>query len=462
VNRLQWLGVLILTHGLVGWAGVASREEESRATAQGATDRPARPRLPSRPDSEQERQLRDQRYAAAARTFGPRTDFVAAMTAGTATWKKRFSPETEACLVAWLEHDPVLAVRWLAVEPNQHHYQKLVLDHLERKGSTEWVRLLNEAADGAEPVLGVVPEWMKTHDFDELLAIAKQVTGKGVRADLIRRAFQQNPGTLIGKLPEIRAVLDDWGAVEFFWHTRDPSNELADAAAEAGFPDEAVRLLRKMANHAEEQQRSVADQLALPDRKSSKWAEATWAQATLEKLRQAQPELRDWVADFAERGLPADEVVARLREAEPSLQGHDDETRLLVFHSLFTADAVGATRWLKESQKDWKPLLQSAVEMRLPRAEELWRLSESLPEEDGKPMLLDRMGNAYWDWCSRDPEGFQKGFDALPPGARRDQLAATVVSLAGLRDRASALELVQRIGDPALRAEAEKRIKELP
>lgn len=458
MNCLQWLGVLILTHGLAGWAGVASREDHSGAGSRIATDRPARPRLPARPDPEQERQLRDQRYAAAARTFGPQTDFVAAMTAGTATWKKRFSPETEACLVAWLEHDPVLAVRWLAVEPNQHHYQKLVLDHLERKGSTEWVRLLNEAADGAEPVLGVVPEWMKTHDFDELLAIAKQVTGKGVRADLIRRAFQQNPGTLIGKLPEIRAVLDDWGAVEFFWHTRDPSNELADAAAEAGFPDEAVRFLRKMAKHAEEQQRSVADQLAMPDRTRS-----DWAQSTLEKLQQAQPELRDWVADFVDRDLPADEVVARLQEAEPSLQGRDEDARRLVFHSLFAADAVEATRWLKEkNREDWKPILESALHRRRPRAEELWRLSESLPEEDGKPMLLAPLGAAYWDWCSQDPEGFQKGFDALPAGARRDQLAATVVYMAASRARASTLELVQRIGDPVLRAEAEKRIKGAP
>jgi hypothetical protein len=303
----------------------------------------------------------------------------------------------------------------------------------------------------------VVPEWMKTHDFDELLAIAKQATAKGVRADLIRRAFLQNSEALIGKLPAIREVLDERAAVEFFWFTRNPSNELADAAAQAGFPDEAVRSLRENAKRAEEQRRSVADQLALPDRTSSKWA-----QATLEKLRQSQPELRDWVADFAERGLPADEVVARLQEAEPSLQGRDDETRRLVFHSLFAADAVEATHWLKESREDWRPLLQSAVGMRLPRAEELWRLSECLPDEDGKPMLLSSMGNAYWNWCSRDPEGFQKGFDALPAGARRDQLAATVVSMAGSRARESALELVQRIGDPVLRAEAEKRIKGAP
>ncbi len=442
---------------LVGWAGVASREDHSGSGSRAAPESPAHPRLPSRPDPEQEQQLRGQRYAAAATTFGPQTDFVAAMTAGTATWKKRFSPETEACLVAWLEHEPVLAVRWLAVDPNQHHFQKVVLDYLEKKGSAGWVLLLNEAADGAEPVLGVVPEWMKTHDFDELLAVAKQVTGKGVRGDLIRRAFQQNSDTLIGKLPEIRGVLDERAAVEFFWFTRNPSNELADAAAQAGFPDEAVRSLRENAKRADEQRRSVADQLALPDRTTSHWA-----QATLEKLRQAQPELRDWEADFAERGLPADEVVARLQEAEPSLQGRDDETSRLVFHSLFAADAVEATRWLKESREDWKALLKSALGKRLPRAEELWRLSESLPEENGKPILLDSMGNAYWNWCSRDPEGFQKGFDALPAGARRDQLAATVVSMAGSHARASSLELVQRIGDPALRAEAEKRIMELP
>lgn len=457
VNRLQWLGVLILTHGLVGWAGVASREDPSGAGSQAATDRPARPRLPARPDPEQERQLRDQRYAAAAKTFGPQTDFVAAMAAGTATWKKRLSPETEACLAAWLEHDPVLALRWLAVDPNQHHFQKVVLDHLERKGSKEWLRLLNGAPEVAGPLTGVMPQWIKTHTYDELLEIAAQVTDRSVRVDLIRSAFTGNGDAMIGELSKIRTVLDHRASIELFWGTAYPSHELAEAAARAGYPDEAVRSLRENARRADEQRRTLADQLAMPDRKGG-----DWALKTVMGLQNAHPELRDMVADFAERGLPADRLVARIHELEPSLQGRDEETRHMVFEALFAVHAVEATRWLKENREDWKPLLQAAVGRRLPRAEELWRLSESLPEEDGKPMLLDRMGNAYWNWCSRDPEGFQKGFDALPPGAQRDHLAAKLIGRMAPSALPSALELVQKIGDPVLRAEVENRIKELP
>lgn len=458
VNRLQCLGVLILTHGLVGWAGVASREEPSVAGSQAATERPARPRLPARPDPELERQLRDQRYAAAAKTFGPQTDFVAAMSAGTATLKKKYSPETEACLAGWLEHDPVLALRWLAADPDHHLFKKVVLDHLERGGKAEWVRLLNEAPESAGPVTGVMPEWIKSHTCDELLEIAGQVTDRSVRADLIRSAFTGNGDAMIGELSKIRAVLDHRASIELFWGTAYPSHELAEAAARAGYPDEAVRSLRENAKRADEQRRTLADQLAMPDRKSG-----DWALKTMMGLQNAHPELRDMVADFAERGLPADRLIARLHELEPSLQGRDEETQRMVFDALFAVHAVEATRWMKENREDWKPLLQAAVWRRLPSAEELWRLSESLPEVNGKPMLLDRMGNAYWNWCSRDPEGFRKGFDALPPGARRDQLAVNLVGWTASRGaRESALELVQRIGDPVLRAEAAETIKKAP
>jgi hypothetical protein len=401
---------------------------------------------------------RDRRFAAALEEFGPGTDFVARMTAGVSSHKRRSSPETKACLTAWLENDGAKALRWLAIDTNHHHFNDVLLAHFDRHGDEEIARLLNEAPEACWPVCGLMRDWMKSRQASDLLRIAGQVKGSEARVNLLRSGFQSKPDDLIRHLPEIRAMLDERAALEFFWF-QSPTREIAAAAEKAGFPGETIKQLNEKAQGAESSQTSLTQQLAMPQK-----GDEAWLNKTLREIRNLHPELAEWSADFAERGLPAEEVVARLKQAEPALSGHDAETRRLVFEALFPADAEAATRWLMETRPDWQEVLKTAAGSYFNdiRAEEFWRLSTLIEESAGEPVLWDRLTNKYGNWLRRDPQGCLTGFDSLAPGSRRDQLIADAVRNRGNDDKELVAELIRRIDEPGLRAEMERRSKEMP
>jgi hypothetical protein len=402
--------------------------------------------------------MRDRRFAAALEEFGPDTDFVARMTAGVSSHKRRSSPETKACLTAWLENDGAKALRWLAIDPNHYHFNDVLLAHFDRHGDEEIARLLNEAPEACWPVCGLMRDWMKSRQAADLLRIAGQVKGSEARVNLLRSGFQSKPDDLIRHLPEIRAMMDERAALEFFWF-QSPTREIAAAAEKAGFPGETIKQLKEKAQGAESSQTSLTQQLAMPQK-----GDEAWLNKTLREIRNLHPELEEWSADFAERGLPAEEVVARLKQAEPALSGHDAETRRLVFEAIFPADAEAATRWLMETRPDWQEALKSAAGSHFNdiRAEEFWRLSALIEESAAEPVLWDRLTNKYGNWLRRDPQGCLTGFDSLAPGSRRDQLIADAVRNRGNDDKELVAELIRRIDEPGLRAEMERRSKEMP
>jgi hypothetical protein len=153
-----------------------------------------------------------------------------------------------------------------------------------------------------------------------------------------------------------------------------------------------------------------------------------------------------------------------LKQAEPELSGHDAETRRLVFEALFPANAEAATRWLIETRPDWQEALKSAAGSHFHdlRAEEFWSLSVLIDETETEPILWDRLSNKYGNWLLRDPQGCLIGFDSLAPGSQRDRLIADVVRNRRNNDKEILAELIRRIDEPGLRAEMEKRSKEMP
>lgn len=253
-------------------------------------------------------------------------------------------------------------------------------------------------------------------------------------------------------------MLDERAAVEFFW-LQSPTREIADAAAKAGFPDEAIKQLNKKVRDAEASQTSLTKQLAMSQKNGT-----AWAANTLQEIRKLHPELAEWTADFAERGLPADELVARLKQAVPELSGRDDETRRLVFEAVFPADAEAATRWLMETRQDWQDILKSAAGSHFNdlRAEEFWRLSVLIDDADAEPILRDNLFNKYGNWLRRDPQGCLIVFDSLASGIRRDRLIAEAFRSRGSNDKELMAELIRRVEEPALRAKMEESIKEIP
>lgn len=444
-----WLGYLVASHALLAVAGYAWQSARPVSKA---------PATHSGPHEAGDSRTRDSRFAAALEEFGPGTDFVARMTSGVSSHKRRNSPETMACLTAWLENDGAKALRWLATDPNHYHFNDILLTHFDRHGDEEIARLLNEAPEACWPVCGLMRDWMKSRQAADLLRIAGQIKGSEARVNLLRSGFQSKPDEMIRHLPEIRAMLDERAALEFFWF-QSPTREIADAAAKAGFPDETVKQLNEKAQGAEASQTSLTQQLAMPQKDG-----AVWAANTLREIRKLHPQLAEWTADFAERGLPAEELVARLKQAVPELSARDDETRRLVFAAVFPADAEAATRWLMETKPDWQEALKATAGSHFHdlRAEEFWRLSVMIDESGAEPVLWDRLTNKYGNWLRRDPQGCLTGFDSLAPGSRRDQLIADAVRNRGNDDKGLVAELIRRIDEPGLRAEMEKRSKEMP
>jgi hypothetical protein len=444
-----WLGCLVASHALLAVAGYVWQSEQPVSKAP-----VARAAQPEPGDA----RARDRRFAAALEEFGPGTDFVARMTAGVSSHKRRSSSETTACLTAWLENDGTMALRWLANDPNHHDFNEVLLAHIDRRGDEEIARLLNEAPEASWPVCGLMRDWMKSRQAADLLRIAGQVKGSEARVNLLRSGFQSKPDELIRHLPEIRAMLDERAALEFFWY-QSPTREIAAAAEKAGFPDETVKQLNEKAQGAEASQTSLAQQLAMPQKDGT-----AWVNNTLREIRNLHPELAEWTADFAERGLPAEEVVARLKRAEPELSRRDDDARQLVFAAIFPADAEAATRWLMETRPDWQEALKSTAGSHFNdiRAEEFWRLSVIIDESGAEPILWDRLSNKYGNWLLRDPQGCLIGLDSLAQDSRRDRLIAEVIRIRGSGDKELTAELIRRIDEPGLRAEMEKRSKEMP
>ena len=449
MKKRLWLGCLAASHALLAVAGYLNQSEVPVSNASATR--------PGPPESDDARE-RDKRFAATLEKFGRGTDFAARMNAGVSSRKRRASPETKACLTAWLENDSTMALRWLAADPNHHDFNDVLLAHMDRHGDGEIARLLNEAPEVFLPVCGLMREWMESHGPSDLLRIAGQVKGSEARLNLLRSGFLSKPDELIRHLPEIRAMLDERAALDFFWYLS-PTREVAAAAEKAGFPGECIKQLHEKARGLETSQTSLSKQLAMP-----KKGDATWINNTLAEIRNLHPELAEWSADFAERGLPAEEVVARLKQAEPQLSGHDEDTRRLVFGALFPNDAEAATQWLMKTCQDWQEVLKSAANSHFNdiKAEEFRRLSAMIEESGSEAILRDSLSSKYGNWLLRDPQGFLIGIDSLAPGGRRDQLIADVVMNSSNEDREFAAGLVRRIGEPGLRAKTEKRIKKVP
>jgi hypothetical protein len=444
VKRRAVIGVLGVSHLLVAWAGYALASRRPVGVAVPVVAKVSPPQQIGEPPRLKE--------------FGPETDFGAEMAARYAS-RARTTPETKACLAAWMEHDAVAAMRWLAVTPNSGNYKDVILAHMARHGDAELVRLLNAAPEASEPLLLCYREWMKTRQPADLLAVAAQVKNSPARIDLLRWSLRDDPAALIRHLPEIRKLLDERAALEFFWFVdRDmPLGQIADAAKQAGFPDEAVANIRKAAAERSAANRSIADLLAKPNLDDQRWREDLFA-----KLSGQHPELSGWCADFAERGLAADTIVERLQQAEPALLAHPEETRRLVFGAIVAADPAQATRWLQATCPQWEAVLSKTLESGKLRVEQHCELAPLLDGSGAMKALDVLIHSGFWNWFSRDPRNCVTRIETLTSGARHDDLLDRFLWDSRVKDAALRAEMLEKFQDPARRAAAVERLRKFP
>ena len=444
MKRWWVIGVFGVSHLLVAWAGYAWASRRPVGVAPPVVAKVSPPQQVGEP--------------ARLREFGPETDFAAEMAARYAS-RSSTTTETKACLAAWLEHDAVAAMRWLAITPNNSNYKDVILAHLARHGDAELVRLLNAVPEARDPFLLCYREWMKTRQPADLLAVAAQVKDSPARIDLLRWSLRDDPATLIRHLPEIRKLLDERAALEFFWFVdRDmPLAQMADAAKQAGFPEEAVASIRREAESAAAANRSIADLLAKPNLDDQRWREGLFA-----KLSSQHPELPDWCADFAERGLDADTIVERLQQAEPALGAHPDETRRLVFGAIVATDPEQATRWLQTTCPQWEAVLSKTLESGKLRVEQRCQLATLLEGSGAMKALDEQIHIGFSNWFSRDPRNCLTGVEALTSGARHDDLLDAFLADSRVKDEALRAEMLQKFQDPTRRAAAAERLKEFP
>lgn len=446
VKRRLLIGVLGVSHLLVAWAGYAWASRQTAGAVAPVVTAVSPPPQDGKPGRLKE--------------FGPETDFAAQMAARYAS-RSSTTPETKACLAAWLEHDGVAALRWLAVTPNNSNYRDVILAHLARHGDAELVRLLNAAPEARGPLLFCYREWMKTRQPADLLAVAAEVKDSPARIDLLRWSLRDDPATLIRHLPEIRKLLDERAAVEFFWFTDRsmPLEQIADAAKQAGFPDEAVANVRQAAKAAAEANRSIGDLLAKPNMDDQRWREELFS-----KLSGQHPELSGWCADFAERGLSADTIVERLQQAEPALSAHPEETRRLVFAAILATDPENATRWLQATCPEWEAVFSKTIEAQSGklRVEQRCQLATLLDGSGAMKALEGQIQIGFFNWFSRDPRNCLAGIETLTSGTRHDDLLDRCLADSRVKDEALRAEMLQKIQDPACRAAAAERLRKYP
>jgi hypothetical protein len=236
-----------------------------------------------------------------------------------------------------------------------------------------------------------------------------------------------------------------------------PLGQIADAAKQAGFPDEAVANIRKAAAERSAANRSIADLLAKPNMDDQRWREELFS-----KLSGQHPELSGWCADFAERGLAADTIVERLQQAEPALLAHPEETRRLVFGAIVAADPAQATRWLQATCPQWEAVLSKTLESGKLRVEQHCELAPLLDGSGAMKALDVQIHSGFWNWFSRDPRNCVTRIEALTSGARHDDLLDRFLWDSRVKDAALRAEMLQKFQDPARRAAAVERLRKFP
>lgn len=433
--------LLIASHGLVIWAGVATRAQVKAPAISSTSPQAARggkielsqfmgPKEEKAPPERPAGPSWTERYNSALKAIPADADVAALVKAGTAEQEAIISPETCAAFALWVERDAEAAMRWHTAwyaANGVSTFNNGIHRYLESHPVGDLDRLLLSVPEARNELLGAAVLLSKKEGADVIAKLATSLSNGGDRMWVLTAGLKSVDG-LGPHLAVIRNGLDERGMRELLQHVGEleHAGDLLESIKAAGFSEDAVRNFEKaVAESAEARQKQsmgAADLL-----RSGGLANKDAASRLDQKLAQELPDFTGWCRDFADARLSADEVMSRLKDGIPNSAGSESAMREYLFRKLYPMNPQAAIDWLREGRSDWQGLVKQ-VSGDLPSEvslEELHKLAESMsPQESQASGIEYCLTTRYGWWYERDPQHCRAAVERMPEGGFKEKLRA--------------------------------------
>ena len=443
MRRLALILLLIVTHGLAVWWGMAGDSgappspaaaspvprDESLDLAKLLEPEPDKPAPPSPVP------LKDA-LDAALLALAKDADFEALATKPAS---KPGALEAMAAFCRWMELDPLAALRFSVSSPEARdgRCSEGIRRYLESRGPEEVNRLVTSVSEATPAVLDIATRAAVEKGQTEVFALASAMSRSGDAFNVLNFGTRSLDG-LQEKLPAIRAMLDERGAREYLGSLRrfEGADALLDAAAAAGFSEDAIAHFEEywaMAE-AERAKKREAESLTLADRIGvGQFGNSSRLESGDVSLENGVPEFQNWCEDFADQRLDGATIMQSLRTALGNPQEIDSRMRELLFNRLYPMNPDAAIEWIKAEDANWQEVVKNtrphpsrwSVDLELMKIspEAVWRATEGLnPEEQESTGMLGRLQESYRTWNTEDPRGCMTAVERLPAGPLKERL----------------------------------------
>ncbi|WP_367871698.1 hypothetical protein [Luteolibacter sp. Populi] len=443
MRRLALILLLIVTHGLAVWWGMAG---DSRAQPSPAAASPVREdgpldlaKLlepePAKPAPPPVVSWKDQMDAALLALPGDADLEALASKPGS----KPGSLEATAAFCRWMELDPLAALRFSvsAPEARDGRCSEGIRRYLASHGHEEVNRLVTSVSEATPVVLDIATRAAVEKGQTEVFALASAMSRSGDAFNVLHFGTRSLDG-LQEKLPAIRAMLDERGAREYLGSLSrcEGADALLDAAAAAGFSEEAIAHFEKYwaIAEADRAKKREAESLTLADRiRAGQFGNSSRLETGDVSLENGVPEFENWCEDFADQRLDGATIMQSLRTALGNPQDVDAQMRELLFNRLYPMNPDAAIEWIKAEEPDWQAVVQKArphpsrwnIDLQLMKIspEAVWRATEGMsPEEQEASGMLGNLKESYRIWNQEDPRGCMTAVERLPAGPLKERL----------------------------------------
>ena len=443
---------LIATHAVALGMGLAMRENHTAAPVADAASSPPEPRLelsqfivPIKPEPEEEEEdegekltpleayrRQDEEFAKFVAAIPADADVEALVKAGSTDPENHVSRETEAAYAVWLDRDALAALRWHEAwerdKGSLSAFDASVRHFLNGHTTADVDRLLTDDPEAGRELLMPALYAAKRKGLADVVAFATGLSSGADRATVIDSGIRSLEG-LGPHLPALCGALDPRGMREFLSDIGrlEHAADLSEAVHAAGFSEDSLKAFDETVAASAEAWRLKSLPLADVIREG-KADESSLGQALARDL----PDFSEWVRDFADSRLSADEMFTRVKAALPGSTGMDPELRRFLFTPLFRTNPAVAIEWLKESQRDaWQGTVKAALEgSNNINFENLIDLSQSLPPGEMEASGLKKaVRDKLYNWQDRDPLNSRAAVQQLPAGPLKEELLEFIKKL---------------------------------